>query len=480
MKRTFDNQSRRQFLTRMSALLASGAACSLLPQLRLISSASAQMANDYRAIVCIDLVGGNDSHNTLIPHAQEEYDIYRATRGGVYDKDSNPAGLAIARDALLQITDSSGKTWGLHPACEGLQTLFNDDNLSFVSGVGPLWEPVMKPDLTGQSGRRARTPSALGDHRKQQILWRQGHPSNTQFEGWGGLTGENVHSMNAAAIELSPNISAAGFNEFTTGAGPGFSLGPDGMVDLPGFAETGGKADRVRARALEELLERQYSSPFINEGTAMTKSYRALSSQIKDAMESATASLTSEFPDSNLGRQMRQILKMIAASRDVLGYRRQVFYARIGGWDTHGDQMERNHARLLSTVSECMLAFRNALREINAEHQVTTFTQSEFGRTLTSNGSGTDHAWAGVQWVMGKPQSQGGSLLPRRIFGDYPIMDLNDSDLIYHRRGHVIPTVSTQAFGATFSRWMGVGENDLGAIFPNLDRFDLQDVGFLG
>jgi len=389
--------------------------------------------------------------------------------------------VAIARDALLQITDSNGKTWGLHPACEGLQTLFNDDNLSFVSGVGPLWEPTTKLDVTRNRDSTVRLPRELRAHNTQQEQWRQGHPDMRQKSGWGALTGDHVDALNNAIVPMSPNISTAGPAQFTSGARAGFGLALNGMPPLVGFLDSErGVAGTIRKRALEELLNREYASPFINATTASTRNYEALFAQVNAAMENASASVTTEFPTTSLGRQLQRIMMMIGASRNELGYKRQVFYARIGGWDTHSNQMEQRQPVLLGDVASSMLAFRNALREINADHQVTTFTQSEFGRTLTSNGSGSDHAWAGVQWVMGKAQSQGGSLVPRRIFGDYPILDLNDSPLIFNRRGNVIPTVSTQAYGATFSRWMGVSQNDLGVIFPNLDRFDMQDVGFLG
>jgi len=475
MSSTFNTQSRRQFLARMSALLASGAVCSMLPQLKLISSATAQMSGDYRAIVCIDLAGGNDSHNMLIPYVQEEYNLYAATRGGVYNPGSNSSGLAIGRDQLLQITDSQGKTWGLNPGCTSLQTLFNEDALSFVSGVGTLFEPTTKAAIQNRS---VQLPDSLGSHNTQQQQWRAGNPGMMQDRGWGGLTGEGVNSLNMAFPLLSPNISLAGNSQFTTGTMPGYSLGQDRIDNFKGFNPNGGTAERLRAQALEELLQREYESPFSNAYAATGRSYNALSAQL-DAAFSSVPALTTQFPNSSLGRELARVVEMIQASRNGLGIKRQVFYTRTGGWDTHGRQMDGRHENLLRNVADCMLAFRDALREIDAENQVVTFTQSEFGRTLTSNGSGSDHAWAGVQLIMGAPQSQGGSLVPKRIFGKHALIDLNGED-VYRNRGHVIPTVSTQAYGATFSRWMGVGQSDIASIFPGLERFDMQDVGFLG
>ena len=476
-------EDRRAFLRRMQAVLAGGTAFALLPQLDLVGRAMAADAlpgNDYKALVCIFLFGGSDSFNMLIPHDSAEYNAYSTSRGGVYDAATNPTGLGYARDQLVTIADTDGKTWGLNPGCTAMKPLFEAGELAFLANVGTLVEPVTKTEV---NNKLKRLPAYLYSHNDQQRQWMRGHATTTHAaNGWGGLCGDRLAALNTGLSALPPTISIFGNNLYQSGASVlPYAVASNGPGELARMASNGGSADAIRLQALEELLH-------ANQGHAMRTRYAGLgetsimvNGALRQALDPANGGdIATTFSGEPLAAQLRMIARLVKVSQEpAIGHKRQIFYAGLGGFDTHDNQMDpTRHAALLSQVAGALAAFRAALQEIGMLDRVTTFTMSDFGRTLNSNGNGTDHAWGGVQLVMGAAAGNGGSLQGRRVWGDYPLLELDGEQSM--GRGRMIPTTSIQQVGATLASWMGVAEADLGTIFPGIGNFDAPRLGFLG
>lgn len=475
-------EDRRAFLRRMQAVLAGGAAFALLPQLHLIGQAVAaepQPGDDYKALVCIFLFGGSDSFNMLVPHESGEYQAYLASRGGVYDAATNPTGLAYARDALVPAVDANGKTWGLNPACSAMRPLFDRGELAFLANVGPLVEPVTKADVISQL---KRLPTNLYSHNDQQRLWMRGHADNPSPTGWGGLLSDYMEASNTGLQVLSPSISIAGNNLFQAGRSTGpFALSSGGPPILSRFRDDGSNADRIRHEALRAVVEGAYAPVLQDSYGLVGESAIALNGELRRVLDPANGGdIATVFPAGNLASQLRMVARMIKASRGpAIGHRRQVYFASLGGFDTHQNQMAANgHGALLGQLADSLAAFREALAEIGALHTTTTFTMSDFGRTLNSNGNGTDHGWGGVHLLMGASAANGGALRGRQVWGNYPVLELDGVDAV--GRGRMVPTTSVNQMGATLAQWFGVSPTGLEAIFPGLGKFNQPRLGFLG
>lgn len=469
---------RRRFLQGMSALLASGAAGAVFPQLELMGRALAATppSGEHRALVCIFLFGGNDSFNMLIPQVQPEYDLYLQSRGGVYDANSNPFGLGIARDTLAVVNDTGGKPWGLHPAFAAAKPLFDAGDLGFIANVGSLIQPIAKAsDIVSPGG--TPVPPNLYSHNDQQRQWMRGHGTGTHMaQGWGGLSGDRLRSLNTGLTRLPPTISIFGNNLYQSGASVlPYALDASGPSELARMASTGSNADRIRMEALQELLQASHPQTMEARYAGLGNNSLEVNGILRSALDPANGGdITTVFPGSFLAAQLRMIARLIKVSQTAaIGHKRQIFYAGLGGFDTHDLQMDpTRHAALLTQVAEALAAFRSSLQEIHLLDQVTTFTMSDFGRTLNSNGNGTDHAWGGVQMMMG------GAVQGGRVWGDYPLLEL-DSDRTTGR-GRMIPTTAIQQYGATFARWLGVGDGELATIFPGIGNFNSPTLGFLG
>lgn len=474
---------RRRFLQGLGALVAGGTASALFPQLQLMGHALAATPSpgEYRALVCIFLYGGNDSHNMLIPHVQDEYDVYLRSRGGVHDANGNPFGLGIARDNLAAVSDTAGKSWGLHPSFAAAKPLFDAGELAFMANVGSLIEPVRKAQVGFPGGRPL--PAYLYSHNDQQRQWMRGHSTSTRTaNGWGGLAGDRIASLNSGLPGLPPTISIYGSNLYQSGASVlPYAISPSGPSELARMSTSGSRADAIRLEALNELLKAGQPQVMRDRYASLGRTSIEVNGALRTALDPANGGdIASVFPATPLATQLRMIARMIKVSRgSAIGHRRQIFFAGLGGFDTHDNQMDpTRHAALLSQLSGALVAFRAGLQEIGMLNQVTSFTMSDFARTLNSNGNGTDHGWGGVQLVMGGAAANGGSLQGRRVWGDYPILELDGDQSM--GRGRMIPTTSIQQYGATMATWLGVPSGDLPTIFPGLGNFAAPRLGFLG
>ena len=347
--------------------------------------------NDYRALVCLFLFGGNDSFNMLVPSSTNEYAAYSASRQN----------LAVAQAALLPITPtiSDGAQYGLHPSMTGLQSLFEQGIAAFVANVGPLLVPTTKAQYQARS---VPLPPQLFSHNDQQDQWHALRGGTLMDSGWAGRMADLIR-VNVANQQLATNVSLNGNTLFMAGDDTvSYSMGPTGPLAFAGFGTTGTALEQ--RRAFERIIAAGYGSIYAR-GFAEVQQRAVQAADRVTAAIAQAPTFSTVFPTSPLGQQLQTVARMIAV-RGQLAMQRQVFFVATGGFDSHDDQ-NVNQPGLLGNVSACLAAFYAATVELGVAQAVTTFTQSDFGRTLTSNGDGTDHAWAACKSSWGSPCAGG-------------------------------------------------------------------------
>jgi uncharacterized protein (DUF1501 family) len=449
-----------KYLNRRDFLITSGAAAAFAATPGLsysqVIGGDAPFA-DYRALVCVFLFGGNDSFNMLVPRSDAEYNIYANARQN----------LAVVQANLLPISPltSDGVDYGLHPSMPGIQSLFESGTASFVANVGPLVEPTTKDDYLNQS---VVVPTQLFSHNDQQSQWHSLKGADTSKTGWAGRMADLIRS-NVSEQQMATNASLAGTSLFQSGDETvAYVMGPQGPVQFEGFSTNAGDPRNEQRLAFQRVIEAQYGSIYERGFAEVQRRAIESADRVKAAIDNAPP-LTTVFPASQLGTQLQTVAQLIA-SRVELSMQRQVFFVATGGFDSHDDQ-EQNQPGLLQGINDAVSAFYDATVELGVAESVTTFTQSDFGRTLTSNGDGTDHAWGGNQLVVG------GAVNGRDIYGNYPLLQLGGDDDV--GGGRMIPTTSADQFAATLAKWFGIPDADLDIVAPNIDNFVQRDLGFM-
>lgn len=414
-----------------------------------VTDAAAAPVTDYKALVCVYLFGGNDCNNVIVPVDTARYTQYQTLR----------AGLALAPGRLLApILDSGGNQYAMHQSLAAMNTLFGTGRVAMVLNTGQLERPLTRAQY--QQGLLA--PSNLFSH-SDQTLQAQTATSNSTIGGWGGRL-LDVFGVNDTLGAVSVS-SPAPFLQSGGGAPnvipPGASLNLSGMNISPSSAAT------ARRNAVNAMLALDGGHPL--RGAANDAFADGL--QLAETLNSSgtVGNLTTVFPGTGLGTQLREVVKLIRL-RSQIGPGRQVFFCSMGGFDTHTSQ-DGSHTSLLTELSTGLAAFYAATAEVGLANQVTAFTQSEFGRTLQPNGTGTDHAWGGHQFVVGGAVRGG-------IYGQMPEFAFGGPDDA-NSRGVWIPKISTSQFGATLGRWFGATPGELAVAFPNLSLFPTADVGFM-
>ncbi len=468
-------QTRREFLLRTGCAALGAAAFSAgFEKFGLINAYAAQAApSDYRALVCIFLSGGNDSNNTVVPLDATGYGAYSAVRSA--------SGLALAQAQLLSITPPSiGTPFGLHPNLPELYTLWTQQKLAIVTNVGPLVQPLTRPQY--QSG--APRPYQLFSHSDQVAQWQTSRGDARTQIGWGGRTADRTISFNGGA-GFPMITSVAGAAVF----GQGLSTRPLAIAPAPtalnqvlvlnGF--TTSAADVARRNSMDFLRTIDRSATLVAAASDATQQ----AVDIIASLGGSDPTLTTVFPTTGIGNQLKQVAKVIKLNQvsPSLSLNRQIFFCTLGGFDTHQNQISGQQS-LLAQLSAAMKALYDATVELGVDSRVTTFTLSDFGRTLQPSGSGvgtvgSDHGWGSHQFVMG------GSVIGGNFYGVpgpngtvYPTLQLggpNDTD----NRGRWIPTASVEQYAATLATWYGLASGDLPVVFPLLSRFTTPNLGFL-
>lgn len=468
------NSSRRRFLG--SALSMAGT--SVLPVLAgLGASANASAASDYKALVCVFMTGGNDAYNMVLPTDPESwlsYQKYRAT--------PNLGSIALAASSgsagVLPITPTSsqgGRTFALHPQLGPLRTLFEAGRLGIVANVGPLVQPT-----TIQEYRKgtAILPRELFSHNDQQSVWQSSRPEGASF-GWGGRIADLAATINRD--NMFTCISTAENAVFVSGKTmTQYQLAAAGV---PAVLSMNGTLFGAHKHPLESIITPSSRNLFEKEYGAITK--RALESQaiLARAMVGGGADgvpapslytnpITGARGVNPLAQQLHTVARVIAG-RHTLGVRRQVFYVSLGGFDTHANQKTR-HADLMARLAHALAYFDGATANLmgqNLRDRITTFTASDFGRTLVTNGDGTDHGWGGHHFVLG------GAVKGGNIYGSFPEIGLGHQTDV--GGGALLPKQSVDQYGATVANWFGVPNANLDDIFPNLRNFRARELGFM-
>lgn len=456
--------NRRDFLGQAScAALGSTAFLSSVLNMGMINTLAArphilQNSSDYKAIVCILLAGGADTHNVLVPTSTSEYNTYAATRGNLaLDKDTELLDLGTSTNPL---------PFGVHHEMTSVRDLFIDQKLSFIANIGTLIEPIA--NKAEYEGNIKKLPLGLYSHSDQIMQWQTSVPQDRSAVGFGGRMADILHDMNTIP-GVSMNISLDGKNRFQTGRDYNeYSVGRFtdetnvGWKGLPSWWSNQGAMNDVKNEAINSMVEQQYSNIFHETIGALTKQ----TSESIEIFENAFANvvpLEQAFSPTNISNDLKKMAELISV-RSHLGANRQIFFTTFGGWDHH-DNLINSQNNMLPALSNALGEFQASLEDIGMADNVVTMTISDFSRTLTSNGTGSDHAWGGNQMIMGNPINGG------QIFGDYPSLALEGNDLNVSDRGRLIPQISVDELYAELALWFGASPNDLDYILPNLCNF---------
>jgi uncharacterized protein (DUF1501 family) len=441
--------SRRQFVKSPLALGATSALATIA------KFANAAPTEDYRALVCVFMFGGNDANNMVVPRDPADWTQYAGPRGR----------LAIPRDQLLSIKplNVQGREFGLHPAMTGLQTLFNTGKAAVIANVGTLAQPLTKAQYNSNGLR----PINLFSHSDQQTLWNTSVADNTLRTGWGGRVGDRVAGGNQSG-SLTTALSVAGNSTFLNGdTVRAFPVSPSGRFGLD-FVD-GGDDTKALSAGLNRLLGDNRANVMESVWLEILNGAMVNQKKLSDGLSGA-APFQTVFPENGLADAMKMIARLISV-RKTFGAKRQIYFAGIGGFDTHGEDQLQRQQELLGEVSSAMNAFYNASVEMGLGENVTAFTASDFNRNFPTNGRGSDHAWGGHHLVVG------GAVKGNAMYGTFPKLVVDGPDDAGN--GSWIPTTSVDQYASTLATWFGVPSTDLNAIFPNLNRFATPNLGFM-
>jgi len=450
----------QHFISRRSLLKSLGATA-MLTRFGWMNALAQQTPPDYKALVCIFLVGGNDGHNTIVPLTQSEFNAYQSARGTLALPDVN--------GPMVQIQDQvTGTPFGLNPGLTALAPYWSSGRLGVLANVGMLVKPVTRAQFLANS---VALPTNLFSHSDQIQQMQAAIPSSSAGTGWGARAADMVSDLNGSST-FPAAISCAGPALFCTGnivqsasLLPGFNLTPSGMSIWPASAAA------ARLNGLQQVLQ-------FDSGLALVQAANKVRKDALDLnalMQGGNADLTTVFPGGQLGDQLRQVAQLIKL-RDTTGMKRQVFFCMLGGFDTHGAQAWQ-HWSLLQQVAQAMAAFQTCVEnELQIPNQVTSFTLSDFGRTLQPSGSGCDHGWGNHHFLLG------GAVQGGRIHGTFPSLALGGDD-DSGTRGALIPTTSVEQYACTLAKWFGVADGDLptvfGNLYQNLNLFGASTLNFM-
>lgn len=462
--------SRRNFLRTGSAFALGGAAGFANDLMRF--NAFAADTSGYKALVCVFLFGGMDGHDAVIPFDPSSYDQFAQIRRELLNRyEDNEGGSTRTRDRLLPLNLNNasafgGRQFALAPELGPLHELINRGDGAIVSNVGPLVTPINREEFRQRSAPR---PPRLFSHNDQQSVWMSSRPEGARF-GWGGRFADMAAASASNADATFTTVSTAGNTVFLQGEVVGqYQVGTNGPQEIAGISgssllgsDSAAQAYEAHLRSQGQTLDNIFQRDF---DAVMNRSIDA-NRELRESF-GQTAPFTTAFPNSGLARQL-QVVARIIGLRAQLGVSRQIFFVGTGGFDTHSNQNE-NMPRLQTGIAEAMRAFYDATAEMGVDRDVTQFTASDFGRTLTVNRDGTDHGWGGHHFVIG------GGVNGARIVGDMPPPAIDhDQD---SGNGRLIPTTAVDQFAGTLGSWFGLTNSELSDALPGLPNFNQNNIG---
>jgi len=467
--------NRRRFLKSSSAL-GFTAGTGLLAAIG-ASSANAANTSGYKALICLFFKGGMDQSDFILPVDKPSHDALGALRPDLFDSYNVGSGSSSRdRENLLKLNASNingfgGREFGLAPEMSELHSLFESGNAAIIGNVGPLIEPTTRTTMAGLS---ARIPERLFSHNDQQSMWTSFGVEGSKI-GWGGRFSDAAINSDATTNRIFTAISTSGNDVFLSGEMAKQFAAPVGIPEAARILRqrtrfgSGRNSDAARAAIEDHLAAANITSTNLYAKDLIDINRRTLenATSFRSAIETGT-SVSEEFPESQLGRQLQTVANTIAA-RGIFNVSRQVFYVAIPGFDTHNGQT-RNMPILQADISSSVAAFQRAMNELGVEQDVTLFTASDFGRTVISNKAGTDHGWGGHHFVVG------GAVQGKRIYGTIPEYDVG-AETYTESRGRLIPSVSVDQYAASLGTWFGLSENELNDALPNLNNFSVKDLG---
>ncbi len=512
----YPNLTKRRDFFRQASCAAVGtwALKSTIRDLRMINAAMAvNNVSGYKALVCLFLGGGNDSNNWIVPTDSTTIADYTSIRGNLALPQASLLPLYQAGTSGAAYTDAAGHTYGFHPSCPGLQTLFGEDKLAAVMNVGTLVRPTTRAQYTG-SNTKFYQPPQLFSHSDQVTQWQTSIPDVPPTTGWGGRVADILNATANPNGDISMSVSLNGANTFEIGnLVAQYHVATTGAIVLTGNgtgSNGGGRLGKneIRQRALKDILnppsphvnlQRTAYADVLDNAIEVGDALNANISATVEVAQGGTWTWNTPFPTnvpgtntaSGLSAQLKMIARLIQARGNALvpeinkfNMARQIFFCSVGGYDTHTSQVLVNgvddptnvngaHYRLLAEVNACMFAFQRAMEQLGVSNNVTTFTASDFSRTLPTNSQGSDHGWGAHHFIMGGAVSGG------QTYGTLPTFAINgpnDTGL-----GRWIPTLAVDQYSATLARWFGLDQNSIESVFPNLTRFSGSYAGgYLG
>lgn len=491
-------QSRRRFLRDSACGLSAAAFISTLDRFGLVNAMVQQpdAASDYKALVCIFLNGGSDCNNMVVPHTQW------GDPGG-YQIVREPSGLAIPKDALLQISppNQGGNVFGFHPnlspevagpggTLPGLMAPWSQNKLAILCNYGSLLQPTTKAQYQSNVGGAFR-PYQLFSHSDQVAQQMTSVSNKVGQTGWGGRVSDLTGGLNGV-VPLPMNISVAGTSLFETGVtSRQLAIGTGALQTVLSLSWNGPVAQNpfTAGSAYRQILGFDSDATLIK-GASDTTNQALNADQI---LNQPDPPIGTTFPATGLGNQLKQVAKLIkigntSVANGGLGMKRQIFFCTLGGFDTHTNETSANptvpngaggQGNLLTQLSQAMRAFYDEMVVQGNSNSVTQFTLSDFGRTFQPSGAGagtvgSDHAWGSHAFILG------GAVVGGMFYGTYPTLALNSPNDDGGNRGRWIPTTAIDQYAATLSAWYGLAPSDIPKVFPNLVKFPTQNLGFLG
>jgi uncharacterized protein (DUF1501 family) len=460
-----DAMHRRAFLKRAGAVSALGAGAPLALNLAAAGEAAAFTATDYKALVCVFLYGGNDYANTVVPYDTTNYALYNTIRGQVALARNTLTATALSPKTPQTLTDNL--QFALAPELTALKALWDSGQCAVQLNVGPLVVPTTLAQYNSADRKTNPLPPKLFSHNDQQSVWQSLGAEGTTI-GWGGRLGDLALSSNTTSSLTC--ISATGNAVFVSGNTVlPYQISPSGVA--PVYSSIYDFYGSSMATTMKTLITQKSSNILENEFANVTQRALDLQFLVANALKPVTIATPFNIDGqaNKLADQLSIVAKLIAA-RGALGSKRQVFFVSLGGFDNH-DGLIKDHGALMAKVNEAIGQFYKATVELGVQNSVTTFTASDFGRTLASNGDGSDHGWGGHHFVVG------GAVKGGQYYGKAPSVSIKTDDQV--GEGRLLPTTSVDQYAATLARWFGVSDNEMPTVLPRIGNFATSNLGFM-